>query len=128
MSNSLGREAEPVAAPRHAKLPGHLGFRHVSGILPRKTPERKHPARHHRSFVLKGFKQAQMKPQLILVWLQRSEAIKRAFTSVVKKRDGKYRSTGRIVISRDGKSYTLTAKGTNADGKPYMQTIVYEKQ
>jgi hypothetical protein len=46
------------------------------------------------------------------------------FTSVTKKKDGKYYTTGRTVISKDGKTYTLTTKGMNADGKPFTQTIV----
>src|SRR6185503_12430013 len=43
------------------------------------------------------------------------------FTSELKKKDGKYHTTGRTVISKDGKTYTLTTKGTNADGKPFTQ-------
>src|SRR5262245_643614 len=50
------------------------------------------------------------------------------FTSVASKKGGKYHTTGRTVISKDGKTYTLTTKGTGADGKPLTQTIVYEKQ
>ena len=50
------------------------------------------------------------------------------FTSVLRKTDGKYHMTGRTVISKDGKTSTLTSKGTNADGKPFTQTIVSEKQ
>lgn len=50
------------------------------------------------------------------------------FTTVLKKVGGKYHTTGRAVISEDGKTYTLKSKGTNEDGKPFSQTIVYEKQ
>ena len=50
------------------------------------------------------------------------------FTSVLSKKGGKYHTTGRTVISKDGKTSTLTAKGTNADGKAFTQTIVHEKQ
>ena len=50
------------------------------------------------------------------------------YTSVVSKKGGKYHTTGRTIISKDGKTSTLTTKGTNADGKPLTQTIVYDKQ
>ena len=50
------------------------------------------------------------------------------FTSETKKSGGKYHSKGRTVISKDGKTMTLTAKGTNAEGKPTTATIVSEKQ
>jgi hypothetical protein len=49
-------------------------------------------------------------------------------TSTAYKKGGKYRTTGRSVVSKDGKTYTLTAKGTDQNGKPFDQTIVYEKQ
>jgi hypothetical protein len=50
------------------------------------------------------------------------------FTSEVKKTGGKYHSKGRTVISKDGRTMTLTAKGTNAEGKPTSATVVSEKQ
>jgi hypothetical protein len=50
------------------------------------------------------------------------------FTTENKKTGGKYHTTGRTVISKDGKTMTITAKGTNEDGKPYSTTAVYEKQ
>ena len=50
------------------------------------------------------------------------------FTSEQKKTGGKYHTTGRIVISKDGKTMTLTAKGTNDEGKPYSGKFIYEKQ
>lgn len=50
------------------------------------------------------------------------------FTFTQKKKDGKYRVMGRSVISKDGKTMTSTMKGTNADGKPYSATLVWEKQ
>jgi hypothetical protein len=50
------------------------------------------------------------------------------FTSTAKKTDGKYRSTSRIVISADGKTMTTTVKGTNAEGKAFNNTMVYDKQ
>ena len=45
-----------------------------------------------------------------------------------KKKDGKYNVTGRSVVSKDGKTMTNTIKGTNSDGKPYMATMVWDKQ
>jgi hypothetical protein len=50
------------------------------------------------------------------------------FTTVTKKTGGKYKSTGRTVISKDGKTMTTTSKGTNAEGKPFNYTMVWEKQ
>ena len=47
---------------------------------------------------------------------------------VVKKTDGTYHQTGRNVISKDGKTKTLTAKGTDAAGKPIVATVVFDKQ
>jgi len=50
------------------------------------------------------------------------------FTSEAKKTDGKYHSHARTVISKDGKTLTTKSRGTDADGKPMMSTMVYEKQ
>ena len=50
------------------------------------------------------------------------------FTTASKKSDGKYKSTGRTVISADGKTMTTTSKGTTADGKPFTYTMVWDKQ
>lgn len=50
------------------------------------------------------------------------------FTWDAKKSDGKYHSHGRLVVSGDGKTMTLSAKGTDADGKPMTVTLVYDKQ
>ncbi len=50
------------------------------------------------------------------------------FTWEAKKSDGKYHSHGRLVISPDGKTMTLSAKGTDQDGKPMTVTLVYDKQ
>jgi hypothetical protein len=44
------------------------------------------------------------------------------------KKDGKVTVTGRIVVSADGKSRTVTASGTNAEGKSFKNTAVYDKQ
>ena len=49
-------------------------------------------------------------------------------TFTQKKKDGKYSVTGRSVVSKDGKTMTSTIKGTNADGKAYSATMVWDKQ
>ena len=49
-------------------------------------------------------------------------------TYTQKKKDGKYSVTGRSVVSKDGKTMTSTVKGTNADGKAYSATMVWDKQ
>ena len=41
---------------------------------------------------------------------------------------GKYHMTGRNVNSKDGKTLTQTSKGTDAEGKPVVSTIVFDKQ
>jgi hypothetical protein len=46
----------------------------------------------------------------------------------LKKSDGKYRATGRSVVSKDGKTMTITIRGTNADGKAFTNVMVYDKQ
>ena len=45
-----------------------------------------------------------------------------------KKTGGPYKAAAHTVISNDGKTMTLTAKGTAADGRPFTQTLVFEKQ
>ena len=50
------------------------------------------------------------------------------FTYDAKKTDGKYHAHGRIVISPDGKTMTMTATGTDPDGKPMTIRLVYDKQ
>ncbi len=50
------------------------------------------------------------------------------FTATTKKTDGKYSATSRTVISKAGKTMTTTVKGTNAEGKAFNNTMVYEKQ
>jgi len=45
-----------------------------------------------------------------------------------KKTGGSYKATGRTVISGGGKVMTTTAKGTNADGKEFTSTLVFDKQ
>jgi hypothetical protein len=44
------------------------------------------------------------------------------------KKGGKVSGTGRIVISADGKTRTVTVKATDATGKKYTTTSVYDKQ
>jgi len=48
-----------------------------------------------------------------------------AFTN---KKDGKVTISGRIVVSADGKSRTVTVSGTDAKGKKFTSTSVYDKQ
>lgn len=49
-------------------------------------------------------------------------------TGTSKNTGNKYRATSRIVVSNGGKTMTLTTKGTNADGKEFSQTYVFDKQ
>lgn len=44
------------------------------------------------------------------------------------KMGGKYKSTLRVVISAAGKTMTATAKGTDANGKPFSSVAVFDKQ
>lgn len=50
------------------------------------------------------------------------------FTYQAKQTDGKYRSSGRTVVSSDGKTMTSTSKGTDANGAAITLKLVYEKQ
>lgn len=45
-----------------------------------------------------------------------------------KKTGGPYKATGRMVISNGGKTMTTTSRGTNASGKEFTSTFVFEKQ
>jgi len=47
---------------------------------------------------------------------------------VTSKKDGKVVLTAHVVVSADGKSRTVTTKGTDAQGKKYESTAMYEKQ
>jgi 2',3'-cyclic-nucleotide 2'-phosphodiesterase (5'-nucleotidase family) len=51
-----------------------------------------------------------------------------AFTYEAKKTGGKYQATGRFDVSKDGKTLTLSATGTDPDGKAMSLTLVSEKQ
>ena len=48
--------------------------------------------------------------------------------TVTAKKDGKVTTTGRIVVSADSKSRTVTASGTDPNGKKFTSTAVYDKQ
>jgi len=48
-----------------------------------------------------------------------------AFTS---KKDGKVVVTGRVVVAADGKSRAVTTTGTDAKGKKFKNTGVFDKQ
>jgi hypothetical protein len=50
------------------------------------------------------------------------------FTAELKNAGNKYKTTGRLVISKDGKTLTSTMKGTDAQGTPISYTMVYDKQ
>jgi hypothetical protein len=50
------------------------------------------------------------------------------FTSAARKNGGTYNSTSRTVISTDGNTMTVASKGTNAAGKAFDNTLVYDKQ
>lgn len=43
------------------------------------------------------------------------------------KKDGKVTNSGRIVVASDGKSRTVTTSGTDAKGKKFTSTAVYDK-
>jgi len=44
------------------------------------------------------------------------------------KKSGKVTTSGRIAVSADGKSRTVTTSGTEAQGKKFKSTAVYDKQ
>jgi hypothetical protein len=44
------------------------------------------------------------------------------------KKDGKVIATLRRVVAQDGKTMTVTVKGTNAQGQPTNNVLVFEKQ
>lgn len=50
-----------------------------------------------------------------------------AYAGTIKK-DGKVMSTNTAVISGGGKVFTFKTKGTDADGKEFTSTLVYDKQ
>ena len=47
---------------------------------------------------------------------------------VTSKKGGKIVLTAHVVVAADGKSRTVTTKGTDAQGKNYESTAVYDKQ
>jgi hypothetical protein len=44
------------------------------------------------------------------------------------KKDGKVVQTLRRVVSADGKTMTVTGKGTNAEGKPFNNVVVFDRE
>jgi hypothetical protein len=48
--------------------------------------------------------------------------------ALTNKKGGKVTTSGKIVVSADGKSRTVTASGTNSEGKKIKSTSVYDKQ
>jgi hypothetical protein len=50
------------------------------------------------------------------------------FTVTTKQASGKYRATGRVVVSKDGKTMTATSKGTDSEGVAFTSEFVWEKQ
>jgi len=60
-----------------------------------------------------------------------SIAFQRVSTHVLKataKKGDKVVYTDRRVVSKDGKSLTITRTGTDSQGKPYHETLVFDKQ
>jgi hypothetical protein len=51
-----------------------------------------------------------------------------AVTDTRKKTGGSYAGTSRLVISNGGKTMTTTTTGTNAEGKEFTSTYVFDKQ
>jgi hypothetical protein len=47
---------------------------------------------------------------------------------VTSKKGGKVVLTAHVVVAADGKSRTVTTNGTDAQGKKYTTTAVYDKQ
>lgn len=56
------------------------------------------------------------------------EADSNIFMYEARNTTGKYHANGRIVISNEGKTMTLTATGTDADGKEMTLSLVYDKK
>ena len=48
--------------------------------------------------------------------------------AAIKGKGGKGSTTSKAVISKDGKTRTLTTMGTNAEGKPVNNVVVYDRQ
>lgn len=47
---------------------------------------------------------------------------------MIVKKDGKVTVTGRVVVADDGKSRTVTTSGTDAQGKKFKSSSVYDKE
>ena len=50
------------------------------------------------------------------------------FAKAVHKKGGKVVLTAHVVVAADGKTRTVTVNGTDAQGKKYKSTVVYDKQ
>ena len=46
----------------------------------------------------------------------------------VRKTGGKFRATGKNVVSKDGKTLTQSSTGTRAEGKQQASTLVFDRQ
>ena len=64
-------------------------------------------------------------PVIQTIALKRPDRLNVEYTLKV---DGKVTSSVRGVMSKDGKTYTETVKGTNSQGRPVSNTVVFEKQ
>ena len=49
-------------------------------------------------------------------------------TYEVRKTGGKYHATGKVTVSNGGKTLTQSSQGTDAAGKPFTATLVFDKQ
>jgi hypothetical protein len=68
---------------------------------------------------------AKNQPSILTVALKRSDRYTLDYTL---KLDGKPISSTHNVASKDGKSYTETVKGTGAQGKPFTNVLVWDRQ
>jgi hypothetical protein len=48
--------------------------------------------------------------------------------TIANKKGGKTVATGTLTVSKDGKTRTVTTHGTDANGKKYTATYIYDKQ
>ncbi|MGA8596258.1 MAG: hypothetical protein WB676_16205 [Bryobacteraceae bacterium] len=46
----------------------------------------------------------------------------------ISKQGGKFHATRRYAVSADGKTTTITTSGTNAEGRPFTQVSVFDRQ
>ncbi len=57
-----------------------------------------------------------------------TEIVSPNLTKVVEKRDGKIVGELQVTFSSDGNEHTVVATGTDANGKPYKEVHVFERQ